>query len=73
MPSMDVCPQICAFGLSLLSLFPVTFGCIDGKHFTSSSKFVLQPSLVKLPNLKGNSIKNLKVELTIQIYIIEPS
>ena len=34
---------------------------------------VCKPSLVKLPNLEGNSIKNLKVELTIQIYIIEPS
>ena len=31
-----------------------------------------KPSLVKLPNLEGNSIKNLKVELTIQIYIINP-
>ncbi|KAM7425483.1 hypothetical protein ABFA07_023096 [Porites harrisoni] len=28
MPSMDVCLQICAFGLSLF-LFPVAFGCTD--------------------------------------------
>ena len=33
MPSMDVCLQLCAFGLSLF-LFPVAFGCIDGKHLT---------------------------------------
>ena len=72
MPSMDVCLQICAFGLSLF-LFPVAFGCIDGKHFTSSSNLVCKPSLVKLPNLEGNSIKHPKVELTIQIYLIKPS
>ena len=34
---------------------------------------VCKPSLVKLPNLEGNSIKHPKVELTIQIYIIKPS
>ena len=31
MPSMDICLQLCAFGLSLF-LFPVAFGCIDGKR-----------------------------------------
>ena len=73
MPSMDFCLQICVFGLSLF-LFPVAFGCIDGKHFTSSSDLVCKPSLViKLANLEGNSIKHPKVELTIQIYIIKPS
>ena len=72
MPSMDVCLQICAFGLSLL-LFPVAFGCIDGEHFTLSSNLVCKPSLVKLANLEGNSIKHPKVALTIQIYIIKPS
>ena len=41
MPGMDVCLQICALGLCLF-LFPVAFGCTDGKHFTSSSKFGLQ-------------------------------
>ena len=41
MQSMDVCLQISAFCLSLF-LFPVAFGCTDGKHFTSSSKFGLQ-------------------------------
>ena len=40
MPSMDVCLQICAFGLSLF-LFPIAFCCTDGK-LTSSSKFGLQ-------------------------------
>ena len=34
---------------------------------------VCKPSLVKLPNLEGNSIKHPKAELTIQIYIIKPS
>ena len=52
MPSMGICLRICAFGLSLF-LFPVAFGCIDGKHFTSSSNLVCKPSLVKLPNLEG--------------------
>ncbi|CAH3025408.1 unnamed protein product [Porites evermanni] len=28
MPSMDVCLQICALGLSLF-LFPIAFGCTD--------------------------------------------
>ena len=72
MPSMDVCLQIGAFGLSLF-LFPVAFGCTDGKQFTSSSNLVCKPSLVKLPNLEGNSIKHPKVELTLQIYVIKLS
>ena len=69
---MDVCLQICAFGLSLF-LLPVAFGCIDGKHFTPSSDLVCKPSLVKLANREGNSVKHPKVELTIQTYIIKPS
>ena len=64
MPSMEICLQLCAFGLSLF-LFPVlvAFGCIDGKHFTLFFKFSHR-------NVKANySIKHPKAELTIQIYI----
>ena len=62
MPSMDVCLQLCAFGLSLF-LFPVAFGCIDGKHlaFYIIYKF-WKPSLVKSPYLEGNSIKHTKLK-----------
>ena len=68
MPSMEICLQLGAFGLSLV-LFPVAFGCLDGKHFTSSSNLV-EPSLVnKLPYVDGNSIKHPIVDLMIQIYI----
>ena len=62
MPSMDICLQLCAFGLSLF-LFPGAFGCIDGKHFTLFFKFTHR-------NLKANySINHPNAELTIQIYI----
>ena len=62
MPSMDICLQLCAFGLSLF-LFPGDFGCIDGKHFTLFFKFTHR-------NLKANySINHPNAELTIQIYI----
>ena len=61
-------PLVC---LCFYSQLPLVALMVSILHHLQN--LVCKPSLVKLPNLEGNSIKNLKVELTIQIYIIEPS
>ena len=65
MPRMDFCLQLCAFGLSLF-LYPVAFGCIDGKHFTSYSNLVYnllqltRDEKTDLPNVKGEVKRAIK-------------
>ena len=55
MPKMDVCLQLFAFGLSLF-LFPVAFGCIDGKHLAFYIIYKLLRIILKMI-LQKNSNK----------------
>ena len=61
-------PLVC---LCFYSQLPLVALMVSILHHLQN--LVCKPSLVKLPNLEGNSIKHPKAELTIQIYIIKPS